>query len=141
MSKRILLTEASSYSVDFGKILVESVMVSGADKIFSCPCYPLDTLTGNNRIYPSSEMIPAARTLTDAAKSGDTSFPCTADGHPPEEYPEPIRASHKVLESWAQGGHLWVKFKVLDTTPGRDLLALIQEGDKLGIKRYRFLVQ
>lgn len=133
MSKRILLTEAGSYSVELGSILTESAMVNGADRIFSCPCYPLDTLTGNNRIYPSSEMVPAARTLTEAAKSGSSSFPCTADGHPPEEFPEPTRASHKVLESWAQSGHLWIKFKVLETSAGRDLLSLIQEGDKLGI--------
>lgn len=129
----MLLTEAGSFAVELKPMLTESAMVHGADRIFSCPVYPLDTMTGNGRIYPSSEMIPAAQTLTEAIKTGKASFPCTADGHPPEEYPEPVRSSHKMLESWAEGGHLWAKFKVLNTAKGNDLLALIQEGDKLGV--------
>ena len=119
----ITLVESSSFTtVKKLKTLTES-KVDGY--IIEYAALPLDIETGNKRVYPSSEISPAIQKANKLVKNNEIVLWCTADGHPPEEVPEPIKSSHRILDAWIEDGFVWVRAEVLETQAGKDLKALI----------------
>lgn len=108
VSKSKTLTESKS-----GKYIIEYAAL------------PLDVETGNKRVYPSSEISPAIEKANKLVNNKELVLWCTADGHPPEEVPEPIKSSHRILNAWIEDGFVWVRAEVLETQAGKDLQALI----------------
>jgi hypothetical protein len=140
MNERILLTE--TYITRVTSVLRESRSpggvnvvseASGKGTIIEFAALPLDTETGNTRIYPTKEISPALDTSNKLVEAGETVLRCTANGHPAEEVPEPTDSSHKILESWIKDGYVYCKAKVLNTAHGNSLLGLIEEGDPIGV--------
>ena len=56
------------------------------------------------------------------------------DGHPSMLAPKsPGKTSHRFTKAWAEDSGEWCKFKILDTTEGKDLKIVAQEGIPIGL--------
>ncbi len=117
-------------------LLIESFNNNPVIATIEFPCLPLDTETGNGRIYGSPVISLASQESNRKIKDKQVTLWCTADGHPEEEVPEPADSSHIVTESWIENGYLWSRALVIDTQRGRDFLTLIrlcESGNATGI--------
>lgn len=90
------------------------------------PCLPLDVETGNGRTYGSDVISKSSMEANRRISNKEITLWCTANGHPPEEVPEPTLSSHIVTDSWIEESHLWSRAHVIDTSQGRDFLTLIK---------------
>lgn len=126
----MLLIESMISKVRRPALLTESEVNCS---IIEFAALPLDIETGNGRVYPTTVVRPAIEEANELVSSNQKVLLCTADGHPPEENPEPINASHRILKSWIEDGYVWCQAEVLETSNGKDLQVLINLGIPLGV--------
>ena len=128
-----LLVE-SGLCVEFSKVnIVESVysmLESKGDVIVTLPVCRLDTPTANGRTYTSSMMSKAIEEAKPAIEG--RRLLCSGDDHPASTHVAPINSSHLVIDAWVKDGFLWNKWKILETSNGKNLKALIKGGAAIG---------
>lgn len=94
--------------------------------VIQVPATRLDERNDNGRVYSQTIMESALHKA-----EGDIQalrLLCTGNGHPAEPYVEPTNASHVITKAWCEGGLLYNQWKILDTTEGRNLKALVDGG-------------
>lgn len=140
MAKKTLLVESAIKVGKQGTTLQESTgrpgyIVESSDQgklIVRLPVTVLDEKNENGRVYSRSIMESAMGRTKKSFESRE--LLSTADEHPEEPYPAPIRSSHIVVDSWCENdGYMWNRWEILETRNGQDLRALIESGASFGV--------
>jgi len=137
MSKQ-LFTEAGVLlkfdSPDQYRVLLEADDSSKRFVLRNVPATILNKQNANGRIYSKNEMSRAIKDATDHINN--RRLICTANDHPPSTHVPPIYASHIVTRAWVERrgnyDYLMNDWEIMETSAGKDLLALVKSGVSFG---------
>ena len=91
---------------------------------------------GNNRVYPREVLQKAIEKVQPIVKSrqmiGELDH-ISAELNPQNPYPLVSRASHLILDLWMEGDKVKANILILPTIYGKQLLAILKAGGKVGI--------
>ena len=108
----------------------EKIFVGGGGMILSGKLQEADVQNGNGRIYPRKilerEMKSYQKLVKEKRALGELD-------HPEDSVINLKNASHMVTDVWWDGPSVMGKVKILNTTSGKILRELVNDGVKLGI--------
>jgi soluble cytochrome b562 len=114
----------------------ESTSKTGMMILKGVPATVLDQENGNGRRYTKKEMQKAIRKAREGKLFENRRLLCTADDHPEESFPAPIKASHVVIDAYTKTVDdktvLMNDWLVFNTSKGKDLQGLIEGGASFG---------
>jgi len=100
------------------------------------PATILDKENGNGRRYTRKEILKSIRKAREAGLFENRRLLCTADDHPEESFPAPIKSSHVVIDAYTKtvgdDTVLMNDWLVFNTSKGKDLQGLVEEGASFG---------
>ena len=94
-------------------------------------CIQGDIKNANQRIYPSSEIARAVKTINDQIGGG---YSCLGEvDHPADLRINLDRVSHMMIKMWMDGPNGYGKLKLLPTPMGQLVQTMLESGVKLGV--------
>ena len=94
-------------------------------------CIQGDIKNANQRIYPSSEIARAVKTINEQIGGG---YSCLGEvDHPADLRINLDRVSHMMIKMWMDGPNGYGKLKLLPTPMGQLVQTMLESGVKLGV--------
>jgi hypothetical protein len=94
-------------------------------------CIQGDIKNANQRIYPSSEIARAVKTINEQIGGG---YSCLGEvDHPADLRINLDRVSHMMIKMWMDGPNGYGKLKILPTPMGQLVQTMLESGVKLGV--------
>jgi Prohead core protein serine protease len=94
-------------------------------------CIQGDIRNANQRIYPSSEIAKAVKTINEQIGGG---YSCLGEvDHPADLRINLDRVSHMITKMWMEGPNGYGKLKLLPTPMGQLVQTMLESGVKLGV--------
>src|SRR3954449_7851525 len=114
----------------------ESTDKTGMMILKGAPATILDKENGNGRRYTRKEILKSIRKAREAGLFENRRLLCTADDHPEESFPAPIKSSHVVIDAYTKtvgdDTVLMNDWLVFNTSKGKDLQGLVEGGASFG---------
>jgi len=120
-------------SFDQAQLVIESANEENGNKSLhlSGICVQGDIRNANQRVYPSSEIAKAVKTINDQL-AGGYSVLGEVD-HPADLRINLDRVSHMITKMWMDGPNGYGKMKILPTPMGQLISTMLESGVKLGV--------
>ena len=120
-------------SFDQAQLVIESANEENGNKSLhlSGICVQGDIRNANQRVYPSSEIAKAVKTINDQL-AGGYSVLGEVD-HPADLRINLDRVSHMITKMWMDGPNGYGKLKILPTPMGQLIRTMLESGVKLGV--------
>ncbi len=120
-------------SFDQAQLVIESANEENGNKSLhlSGICVQGDIRNANQRVYPSSEIGKAVKTINDQL-AGGYSVLGEVD-HPADLRINLDRVSHMITKMWMDGPNGYGKMKILPTPMGQLISTMLESGVKLGV--------
>ena len=102
---KILLIENSGLTFQCDSVpssIKESTDKTGMMILKGVPATILDKENGNGRRYTRKEILKSIRKAREAGLFENRRLLCTADDHPEESFPAPIKSSHVVIDAYTK---------------------------------------
>ena len=141
MIKKLIFDSFLSVGAFPAPVLREASQVEGFLRVI-LPVAILDKQNLNHRVYPRESVQRAIESLTHEFDEG--MLTCTVDGHPDRSRPVPGQVSHVVTRAWIEShegqDYFMNEWKILNTSRGFDLQALLKGGVSFGVSIRGFAV-
>ena len=114
------------------KMITETKVVSGSQKIYIKGIFQQFGIENQNgRIYPREVMLPEInRYINEYVKTGRAFGELD---HPEGPEINGDRICHRIVDLWVEGNDVWGKSLLLNTTMGKEVQAMTEDGGVMGV--------